>query len=116
MSIRVTRPISWITAARKAFDEFPADVRDAALDALTVAADGATATVSKPMKGLGAGVFEVALRHRGNAFRLIYAVVPHEDVWIVHAFQKKSTQGIKTPKREIELIRNRLARLKEALR
>ena len=74
------------------------------------------ATVAKPMKGLGPGIFELALRHRGNAFRLVYAVAPHDDLWIIHAFQKKSTQGIKTPKRELELIRNRMRRLKEALR
>jgi len=38
------------------------------------------------------------------------------EIWVVHAFQKKSTQGGKTPKREIDLIRNRLKRLKEMLR
>jgi phage-related protein len=39
-----------------------------------------------------------------------------EDIWVVHAFQKKSTQGIKTPKREIDLVKDRLKRLKEMLR
>jgi len=38
-----------------------------------------------------------------------------EDVWVVHAFQKKSTQGRKTPKREIDLIRAWLKRLQEML-
>jgi len=35
---------------------------------------------------------------------------------VVHAFQRKSTQGIKTPKREIDLIQARVKRLKEMLR
>jgi len=39
-----------------------------------------------------------------------------EEIWVIHAFQKKSTQGIKTPKREIDLIKDRLKRLKEMLR
>ena len=39
-----------------------------------------------------------------------------EDVWVIHAFQKKSTQGIKTPQREIEVIRERIKRLKEMLK
>ena len=39
-----------------------------------------------------------------------------EEIWVVHAFQKKSTQGIKTPKREVDLIKDRLKRLKEMLR
>jgi phage-related protein len=55
------------------------------------------------------------LAYRGNAYRAIYAVQLGEDVWVVHAFQKKSTQGIKTPKREIDLIRARLKRLQELL-
>jgi len=38
------------------------------------------------------------------------------DIWVLHAFQKKSTQGIKTPKREIDLVHERLKRLREALR
>jgi len=55
------------------------------------------------------------LRH-GNAFRVIYAVQMAEEIWAVHAFQKKSTQGIKTPKREIDLIKDRLKKRKEMLR
>ena len=46
----------------------------------------------------------------------VYAVQLGTDVWVVHAFQKKSTQGIKTPKHETALIRDRLGRLKELLR
>ena len=68
------------------------------------------------MKGMGAGVFEIALPYRGNAFRVVYAVQLGSDLWVVHAFQKKSTQGVKTPKHEIDLIFERLKRLKEALR
>ena len=68
------------------------------------------------MKGLGSGVFEIALPYRGNAFRVVYAVQLGADLWVVHAFQKKSTQGIKTPKHEIDLIKDRLKRLKEILK
>lgn len=39
-----------------------------------------------------------------------------EDIWVVHAFQKKSTQGKKTPEREIDLMKDRVKRLKEMLR
>jgi len=68
------------------------------------------------MKGLGSGVFEIALPFRGNAFRVVYAVQIGEDLWVIHAFQKKPTHGIKTPKHEIDLIKDRLKRLKEMLR
>lgn len=56
-----------------------------------------------------------ALRRRGNAYRVVYAVQLAGSIWVIHAFQKKSKQGVKTPKAEIDLIRARLKRLKEAL-
>lgn len=70
------------------------------------------ADIAKPMKGLGSGVFEIALPYGGNAFRVVYGVQLGDDVWVMHAFQKKSTQGTKTPKQEIDLIKDRLRRLK----
>jgi phage-related protein len=115
MTLR-TRPVSWIKAARKAFEAFPEGARSICLSALTIAAEGRKADVAKPMQGIGSGVFEIALPFRGDAFRVIYAVQLAEEVWVVHAFQKKSTQGIKTPKREIDLIKDRLRWLKEMLR
>jgi phage-related protein len=68
------------------------------------------------LHGLGSVVFEIALQFRGDAFRTVYALQLAEEIWVVHAFQKKSTQGIKTPQREIDLIKDRLKRLKEMLR
>jgi phage-related protein len=112
---RQTRPISWIKAARKEFERFPAEAQSICLTALTVAAEGGKVDFAKPLQGLGAGVLEIALPHRGNAFRVVYAVQLGDDLWVVHAFQKKSTQGIKTPKNEIDLIRDRLKKLKEVL-
>jgi phage-related protein len=113
---RRTRPISWIRAALKSFEEFPPGARSICLTALTIAAEGGKADIVKPMQGLGSGVFEIALPFRGNAFRVVYAVQLGEEIWVIHAFQKKSTQGIRTPKHEIDLIRERLKRVKELLR
>lgn len=111
-----TRPISWIKAARKAFDDFPAPVQLDGLRALTIAADGRMAEHVKPLKGFESGILEIVLRHRGDAFRVVYAVQIGAAIWVLHAFQKKSTQGIKTPKHEIDLVHDRLKRLKEMLR
>ncbi len=80
-----------------------------------MAAEGGKADIAKPMQGLGSGVFEVALQHRGNAYRVVYAVQIGGDLWVVHAFQKKSTSGIKTAKSDIDLVRDRLRKLKEML-
>jgi phage-related protein len=108
---RTTRPISWITAALKEFETFPEGARSICLAALTIAAEGGKADIAKPMRGMGSGLFEITL-----AFRVVYALQLTEGIWVVHAFQKKSTRGIKTPKREIDLIKDRLKRLEEILR
>jgi phage-related protein len=111
-----TRPISWVRAALREFETFPDGARSICLAALTIAAESGKADIAKPMHGMGSGVFEIALPLRGDAFRVVYAVQLADEIWVVHAFQKKSTQGIKTPKREIDLIKDRLKRLKEMLR
>jgi phage-related protein len=113
---RKTRPVSWIRAALKEFETFPEGVRSICLAALTIAAEGGKADMATPMHGLGSGVFEIAMRFKGDAFRVIYAVQLADEMWVVHAFQKKSTQGIKTPQREIDVTKDRVKRLKEMLR
>lgn len=84
-------------------------------DILAFAADGKMPENAKPMKGMGAGVFEIAIRYDTDAFRAVYAVLIDYDIWVVHAFKKKSNTGIKTPKHEIDLIKSRIKKLKEAL-
>jgi len=112
---RTTRPISWIKASRKDFERFPLPAQSICLAALTIAAEGGKADIVKPFKGHGSGIFEIALPWHGDAFRVVYAIQTAEELWVLHAFQKKSTQGIKTPRHEVELIENRLKRLKELL-
>jgi len=110
------RRVSWIKAASKDFDKFPQAVQEEVITALRIAAHGEKADCAKPIKGLGAGVFEIALRHRTDAYRTVYTVQLDEDIWVIHAFQKKSKTGIKTPKPDVDLVRERIKRLKEQLR
>ena len=102
--------------ALKQFGTFPEGAREQITMALALAARGETAEIVKPMKGFGSGIFEVALKYRSDAYRVVYAVQLDEDIWVLHAFQKKSPKGIKTAQKDIDLIRERIKRLKEALR
>ena len=113
---RPTRPISWLNAALKDFEDFPEGAQSICLAALTIAAEGGNADLAKPLHGLGSGVFEIALAYKGDALRVVYAVQLGAELWVLHAFKKKSTRGIKTPKHEIDLVKDRLKRLKEAVR
>ena len=116
MNTRTAKPVSWIKAAKKDFLEFPDESRERILNALTIAADDGKADIDKPMKGIGSGVFEVTLPYRGDAFRVVYAVQIGDEIWVIHAFKKKSNEGIKTPKHEIDLVKERLKKLKEILK
>lgn len=74
------------------------------------------ADIGKPMKGIESGVYELRVAYQRDAYRTVYAVRIGNELWVVHAFQKKSTQGIKTPKKEIDLVRSRLKRLRDMQR
>jgi phage-related protein len=78
--------------------------------ALFTAQEGKTDPAAKPLRGFGgAGVLELVASHHGDAWRAVYTVRFQDAVYVLHVFQKKSTKGIATPAREIELIKRRLA-------
>lgn len=113
---RDARSISWIQGAQRDFADFPDDARLKFARALAIVAEGRMPDIAKSLTGLGSGVMELAWKYRGDAFRVVYAVQIGEAIWVVHAFQKKATRGIATPRHEIDLVRERLKRLKEALK
>ena len=115
MRSSATRPISWIKGARRDFERFPHGAQTAILRALTIAAEGRKADIAKSLKGFGSGVLQVTLKYRSDAYRTVYALQLGDDVWVVHAFQKKATRGVKTPRKELDLVRERLKRLKKEL-
>ncbi len=75
---------------------------------LGIAQFGGTAPTAKPWKGLGAGVLEIVESHDGNTYRALYTVRFEKAVYVLHAFQKKSPSGIRTAKRDVDLVAQRL--------
>lgn len=113
MVFNTEKEIVWVAAALKDFEKFPKTAQRKIFDSLTLAAQGEKAGIAKPMKGLGAGVFEVALKYRTDAYRTVYAAQIDDKIWVLHAFKKKSKSGIKTPKKELDLVRQRIRKIKE---
>ena len=93
----------------------PLIVRDRVNSALTIAAEGGKADIAKPLKGLGSGVMEIAVRYRTDAYRVVYVTEVAGTLWVIHAFQKKSKMGAKTPKADIDLVQTRLGQLRKGL-
>lgn len=103
------KPVSWIGASYKDFRAFPDPVQDTMGYALFRAQIGAKHESAKPLKGFGgAGVLEIVADHVGDTFRAVYTVKFATAIYVLHAFQKKSKAGIKTPTEDLELIRRRL--------
>ena len=71
---------------------------------------GETDAAAKPLRGFGgANVMEIIDRYDTNTFRAVYTVQFADVIYVLHAFQKKSKQGIATPQKDLDLIRRRLA-------
>ena len=74
---------------------------------------GETPPSAKPMVGIESGVFEIVDIYSTDTYRAVYTVKIGQSLYVLHCFQKKSKRGIRTPKKEIDLIKRRLARAKE---
>jgi len=74
---------------------------------------GSKHVLAKPMKGFGPGVLEVISDRFADTFRAVYVVRLTARVYVLHCFQKKSKRGIATPKRDLEVIKERLKRAAE---
>jgi len=108
------RPIRWVGSSRDDLRSFPEAVRNRVGGALWEAQLGRKAFYAKPLKGFrGAGVLEVVDDFDGNAYRAVYTIRHAGVVYVLHAFQKKSTKGITTPRREMAVIEERLKRARE---
>jgi phage-related protein len=105
---RGEKPLFWIASSLDDLLAFPEAVKDEIGTALSVAQFGGKHPSAKPWKGAGSGVFEVVEDYRGDAYRAIYTVRFANAVYSLHAFQKKSSSGIKTPRKDVELVGQRL--------
>jgi phage-related protein len=101
------RSLVWMGDSLDNLREFPPEVRTAVGYALQLVQAGETPMSAKPFKGVASGVYEIVKRYDTDTYRAVYAVKIGERIYILHAFQKKSKQGIKTPQSDVDLIKQR---------
>ncbi|NBC31351.1 MAG: type II toxin-antitoxin system RelE/ParE family toxin [Alphaproteobacteria bacterium] len=103
------RAVHWVGSSKKDFKQFPADVQDRMGYALFRVQAGKHPHNAKPLKGFdGGSVLAIAEDWKGETYRTIYTVRFEDEVYVLHAFQKKSKKGIATMKADIDLVRQRL--------
>ena len=109
----VQRLVVWLGDSRRNIQAFPLGARKLVGDELQLVQFGGMPKDAKPFHGVGSGVFEIALAYETNAYRTVFAVQLGAKIYVLHAFQKKSKSGIKTPQKDIDLIKRRYKEAKE---
>lgn len=107
------RPVVWLGDSKKSIQAFPTGAQKVIGDELQLIQFGRMPKNAKPFKGVGSGVFEIALAFEGNAYRTVLAVQLEGSIYILHAFQKKAKSGIKTPQKDVDLVKRRYKEAKK---
>ena len=111
------KPVTWVGTSLKDLREFPAPVQDVMGYALYLAQGGGKHPDAKVLSGFGgAGVLEAIKDYRGDTFRAVYTLKYAGTVYVLHSFQKKSKTGRATPRRDMELIKQRLREAEQIAR
>jgi phage-related protein len=109
----VLRRIVWLGNSKKTIQAFPKGAQKLIGDELQLIQFGGMPKDAKPFKRVGSGVFEIAIRYATDAYRTVLAVQLGKKIYVLHVFQKKSRRGIATPKRDVDLIKQRYREAEE---
>ena len=113
LNAAVLRRVVWLGDSKRRLREFPDGAQKLLGDELQLIQFGGMPKDVKPFRGSGSGVLEIALRFASDAYRVVLAVQLGRQIYVLHAFQKKSRKGIATPRRDVELINQRYMEAKE---
>jgi len=106
---RLLKPVYWMGSTLRDLRDSPEDVKDGIGYALELVQRGEKPANAKPLKGFGgASVLEIVEDFDSDTWRAVYTVAVANAVYVLHVFQKKAKKGIATPKKEIDLVKQRL--------
>ncbi|MBA3947944.1 MAG: type II toxin-antitoxin system RelE/ParE family toxin [Herpetosiphonaceae bacterium] len=103
------KDLDWVGSSRDDVSQFPDVAKKKIGYALRAAQQGLKPDDAKPLRGFGnAQVLQITANVRTDTYRTVYTVQFSDVIYVLHAFQKKSTRGIATPKVELDLLNQRL--------
>jgi phage-related protein len=104
------RELVWVGRSLRDFSTFPPRITDEFLLELEDALDGYRPRSAKPLREFGgASILELANSDASGTYRVVYTVRIKDVLCVLHAFQKKSSSGIKTSMKDLDTIKQRLA-------
>lgn len=108
------KPLYWaVHSVKKELSEFPEDVQDVIGLALMRVQLGDTPGNVKPLSSFKGHIWEIRDNYDTDTYRAVYTVHFPKAVYVLHVFKKKSTQGIKTPKKDLDVIEQRFQAAKK---
>lgn len=103
------KPVYWMGDTLRELRRSPEGVKRSVGYALELVQRNQRPPGAKPLKGFrGAGVLEIVADDAAGTWRVVYTVEIADAVYVLHVFQKKSTKGIATPQRHMDLVTRRL--------
>ena len=100
----MVRRIEWIGSSLRDLISMPEGVRGEFGHGLYLAQTGLRHLNAKPY----GDSIELIERYDGDTYRCVYNIRIDDDLYVLHAFQKKSTSGISVPRHDKETIAARL--------
>ena len=108
------KELYWIGSSKEDLIKLPNDVKNTFGYGLYLAQLGEKYYNSKVLKGFGsADIVELIDKDTSGTYRAIYTTKIKNAIYVLHVFQKKSKQGIATPKKDIDLVETRLKHVLE---
>ena len=101
------KPLIFVGSSLNDLKKMPEDVQDVIGYSLDLVQQEKTPSNAKPLKGLESGIYEIRCNYDKDTYRAVYAVKIKGRVFVLHSFKKKSKSGIATPKKEMDLIKQR---------
>lgn len=102
------RKLVWLVDSLVRLTGFPPMVRKKLGFALYQSQIGQRHESAKMLHGFAETVWQVRADDPSGTHRAVYVAQLGEAIYVLHAFKKKATSGIATPRRELDLIRQRL--------
>ena len=106
----------WIGSSRADLKSIPPNVRKRIGFALRLIEQGERPANSKTLSGFSnARVNEIKEHDSSGTYRAVYMLEYMDRVFVLHVFQKKSSSGAATSRKDIALIKQRVKEVKELL-
>ena len=102
------KPIHFVGPSKNEISAFPAEVKSQIGHALRIAQQGGKVDYTKQLKGINPKVIKIIDDFDKDTYRAAYTIKLESAIYVLHAFKKKSSTGIKTPQKNIDLIKTRL--------